>query len=191
MPATYVTKAELRTNLGIGALYTDAVVEEVCQAAEDIIKAKLYFNKTNVTAREATGTTGTLYFDRLIAGRFYVGQTITVENVAAHYNGSHTITALTDYSLSFVQAQITTVAKHEVIPYGSIIIAGQLDYSTVPAIREASLMIATDIWQARQMSSTGGISPDFQPSPWRMSNSLLAKVRGLIADYLDPGGLVG
>jgi hypothetical protein len=90
MAATYVTKAELRTNLGIGALYTDAVVEEVCQAAEDIIKAKLYFNKTNVTAYEATGTTGTLYFDRLIAGRFYVGQTITVENVAAHFNGTHT-----------------------------------------------------------------------------------------------------
>ena len=191
MPATYVTKTELRSNLGIGNLYTDAVVEEVCQAAEDIIKAKLYFNKTNVTAHEATGTTGTLYFDRLIAGRFYVGQTITVENVAAHFNGTRTITALTDYSVSFVNAQITTVTKHTTVPYGSIIIAGQLDYSTVPAIREAALMIATDIWQARQMSSTGGISPDYQPSPYRMGNSLTGRIRGLIADYLDPGGLVG
>lgn len=191
MAATYVTKAELRTNLGIGALYTDAVVEEVCQAAEDIIKAKLLFNKTNVIARQGVGTTGTLYFDRLIAGRFYVGQVVTVENVAAHYNGSHTITAFTDYSLSFVNAQITTNPKHDVLPFGSIIIAGQLDYSTVPAVREASLMVATDIWQARQMSATGGISPDFQPSPYRMGNTLMARVRGLLADYLDPGGLVG
>ncbi len=34
MPATYVTIAELRTNLGIGTLYADSVVEEVCQAAD-------------------------------------------------------------------------------------------------------------------------------------------------------------
>jgi hypothetical protein len=53
------------------------------------------------------------------------------------------------------------------------------------------MMIAVDIWQARQMSATGGISPDFQPSPYRMGNTLMARVRGLIADYLHPGGLVG
>ncbi len=191
MPATYVTVAELRTNLGIGTLYTDAVVESVCQSAEDIIKSKLWFNRTNVIAHEATGTTGTLYFDTAVSDRFYVGQTITVENVAPHFNGSQTITALTAYSLSFLNAQITTVEKHTVVPYGTIVVAGQVDYSTIPAVRQASMMIATDIWQARQMSSTGGISPDFQPSPYRMGNTLLARVRGLLADYLDPGGLVG
>lgn len=191
MAATYVTKAELRTNLGIGALYTDAVVEEVCQSAEDIIKAKLYFNKSNVIAHEATGTTGTLYFDRIITDRFYVGQTVTVELVAAHFNGSHTITKVTDYTISFVNAQITTVKKHALIPYGYVLVAGQLDYATVPAVREASMLIAVDIWQSRQMSATGGISPDFQPSPYRMGNTLMARVRGLLADYLDPGGLVG
>ena len=191
MAATYVTKAELRTNLGIGALYTDAVVEEVCQSAEDIIKAKLYFNKSNVIAHSATGTTGTLYFDRVITDRFYVGQTVTVELVAAHFNGSQTITKVTDYTISFVNAQITTVTKHAVIPYGYVLVAGQLDYATVPAVREASMLIAVDIWQSRQMSATGGISPDFQPSPYRMGNTLMARVRGLLADYLDPGGLVG
>jgi hypothetical protein len=77
------------------------------------------------------------------------------------------------------------------VPYGTIVIAGQVDYSTIPAVRQASMMIAVDIWQARQMSSTGGISPDFQPSPYRLGNTLLARVRGLLADYLDPGGLVG
>jgi hypothetical protein len=191
MPATYVTKAELRTTLGIGALYADSVVEEVCQAAEDIIKGKLWFNKTNIIAHEATGTTGTVYFDHAIYDRFYVGQTITVENVAPHFNGNQTITNYTAYSVSFVDAQITTVEKHTVVPYGTLTIASQVDYSTIPAVREASLMIAVDIWQARQMSATGGISPDFQPSPYRMGNTLLARVRGLLADYLDPGGLVG
>ena len=58
-------------------------------------------------------------------------------------------------------------------------------------MREASLMIAVDIWQARQASNAGGISPDFQPSPYRMGNTLMARVRGLLADHLAPGGQVG
>jgi len=45
MAATYVTKAELRTNLGIGTLYTDAVVEEVCQSAQDLLNQYLWFRR--------------------------------------------------------------------------------------------------------------------------------------------------
>jgi len=52
-------------------------------------------------------------------------------------------------------------------------------------------MVAVDIWQARQASNAGGISPDFQPSPYRMGNTLLARVRGLLAPYLSPNSLVG
>jgi len=191
MPATYVTKAELRTNLGIGALYTDAVVEEVCQTAEDIIKAKLWFNTANVIAHSAVGTLATLYLDSLTTDRFYVGQTVTVEDVAAHFNGSATLTEVNHYDISYIDAQVTTTTKHKVIPYGSVTIASQIDYATVPAVREAAMLIAVDIFQARQMSATGGISPDFQPSPYRMGNTLMARVRGLLADYLAPGGLVG
>jgi len=191
MAATYVTKAELRTNLGIGALYTDAVVEEVCQTAEDIIKAKLWFNTANVIAHGAVGTLATLYLDSLTTDRFYVGQTVTVEDVAAHFNGSATLTEVNDYDISYIDAQVTTTTKHKVIPYGSVTIASQIDYATVPAVREAAMLIAVDIFQARQMSATGGISPDFQPSPYRMGNTLMARVRGLLADYLAPGGLVG
>lgn len=33
MAAAMVTMAELRSNLGIGSLYSDATVEECCQAA--------------------------------------------------------------------------------------------------------------------------------------------------------------
>ena len=60
-----------------------------------------------------------------------------------------------------------------------------------PEVNEAALMIAVDIWQARQTSNAGGISPDFQPSPYRMGNTLMARVRGLLADHLAPGGQVG
>jgi hypothetical protein len=77
-------------------------------------------------------------------------------------------------------------------PYG--VVTGSFhgtDYATVPEIRQASAMIAVDIWQARQASNAGGISPDFQPSPYRMGNTLTARIRGLIANHLSPNSLVG
>lgn len=194
MPATYVTVAELRTNLGIGTLYTDAVVEEVCQSAENLLKEKLWFNEQTIYAISASGTTGRVY----IADnrqQFVVGDVVTIENVRQHYNGSKTITNVYnngDHYLEFVNAQITTRPYHIIAPYGRVFGSTSIDYATLSQVREAAMMIAVDIWQARQMSSTGGVSVDFpQPSPYRMGNSLLSRVRGLIADYLHPGGLVG
>jgi len=52
-------------------------------------------------------------------------------------------------------------------------------------------MLAIDIFQARQQSNAGGVSPDFTPSPYRMGSSLLGRVRGLISPYLSPRGMVG
>ena len=193
MPATYVTKAELRANLGIGALYSDSIVEEVCQAAENLLIEKLWFNEQTVYAISASGTTGRIY----IADnrqQFIVGDTITVENVRQHFNGNHTITKVVnngEHYIEFVNAQITTREYHTIAPFGRVYGSTNLDYATLPQVREAAMLIAVDIWQARQMSATGGISPDFQPSPYRMGNTLMARVRGLIADYLHPGGLVG
>ena len=190
MPATYVTEAELRSALGIGALYSSAVVEEVCQAAENIVKSKLWFNEQSVYALEATGTTGRIYIAENI-GQFIVGDTVTVEDVRQHFNGSQTITAVGKDWLEFVNAQITTRAYHTIAPWGRVYGSTSKDYATLPEVNQASLMIAVDIWQARQASNAGGISPDFQPSPYRMGNTLMARVRGLLADHLAPGGQVG
>lgn len=190
MPATYVTVAQLRAALGIGSLYNDATVESVCQAAENIVKGKLWFNTQSVYAIEATGTTGRIYIYEN-ADQFVVGDTITVENVRQHFNGNQTITAMNGGWLEFVRNQITTLAYHKIAPWGRVYGAQAIDYATLPEVNQATLMIAVDIWQARQASNAGGISPDFQPSPYRMGNTLMARVRGLLADHLAPGGQVG
>jgi hypothetical protein len=52
-------------------------------------------------------------------------------------------------------------------------------------------MISVEIWQARTTTLNGANTIDFQPSPYRMSAQLLAKVRGLIAHALDPRSMVG
>lgn len=193
MPATYVTVAELRTNLGIGTLYSDSLLDEICQAAENIIKEKLWFNEQTIYAISAEGTTGRVY---LADNRtqFVVGDVVTIENVRAHFNGSHTLTNVYnngDHYVEFVKAQIITRAKHNIAPYGRIFGDTGVDYATLPQIRQAAMMIAVDIFQARTVSQTGGISPDFTPAPYKMGNSLIGRIRALIADYLHPGGLVG
>ena len=189
MPATYVTESELRSALGIGALYTSAVVEEVCQAAENIVKAKLWFNKYSVVAHESTASVATIYTDQI--HDFIVGQTVTVTNAGAKYNGSKTVTEVGEYYLKYAVNNATVETKNALVPWGTVFGTTHIDYETLPEVNLASLMIAVDIWQARQASNAGGISPDFQPSPYRVGNTLMARVRGLLSDHLAPGGQVG
>ena len=195
MPATYVTQAELRLTLGIGSLYENSVVEECAQAAENIIKGHLWFNSTPNIAHSNTASpnaTGTLYFE--FNHDFYVGQTVVVGGNGSKHNGSKTITVVSEKQITYAITgnNIAAVPYHVVVPYGSVTGETYVDFATVPEIREASLLIAVDIWQSRQLSNAGGVSPDgFTPSPYRMGNTLLARVRGLIANYLNPSGLVG
>jgi hypothetical protein len=59
------------------------------------------------------------------------------------------------------------------------------------AVQQAALMVSVEIWQARTATLSGSNLVDFQPSPYRMSAQLLAKVRGLIAHALAPTSMVG
>jgi hypothetical protein len=189
MAATYVTEAELRANLQLGNLYSSATVEEVCQAAENIIKSYLWFNDYNAIARECTTTVGTLYTDQ--KHNMQVGETVVVENVAAHYNGTKTVTSITEYSISFTISNQAAETKRVVRPYGTISAPTNADYATIPEINLATLMVATEVWQAKQAANGGALDPNFQPSPFKMGSTLIAKVRGLIANHLAPNGLIG
>ena len=191
MAATYITLAELRTLLGIGTLYTDATVEEVCQATEDYIKSFLWFNNCPVSGHEVeTANVATLTTP--IPHGFNVDQTITVTGCAAHYNGSQTITDVTTYTLQYA---ITHAVEdfHLVRPYGKITGAFHGDdYATVPAVREAAATVAVTLWQARQAPSNSVATVDgFVASPFQLGNTLLAKVRGILAPYLAPSGMAG
>jgi len=191
LAATYVTQQELRTALGIGSLYSDSVVEEVAQSAQDIVSSYLWKNEYNNYAHSSEVGSGTLYFNDDITDKFYVGMSVVISNNGTKFNGTKTLTGVSTDSITMNTTHTAVQPKHLVQPYGTVLADTYVDYSTVPAVREASLMIAVDIWQARQASNAGGISPDFQPSPYRMGNTLLARVRGLLAPYLSPNSLVG
>ena len=216
MAATYVTPTELRSALGIGSLYDDTVLEEVCQASQDIISKQLWTNSYPIVGAGIYNNYA--YISLASAGAFVAGQTVTIEGVGSPYAGQHTITSTYPWTpnsgsfpyftfypfntlnyprgFSLIQFALTHADDnyHLIVPYGKAVghNYGDADaYEDVPAIREASLMVAIDIWQARQQSNAGGISPDFTPSPYRMGYSLTRRVAGLLAPYLSPRGMVG
>jgi len=187
------TVAELRTALGVGSLYADATLQEVCDAADNVLLPFLWNNYTFNVGHSNTTTEGTLYFDQSIIDIFYVGQTVVISGNGAPHNGSKAITGVSDDSITYaVTGSPTAQPRHSVAPFGQVAVVATVDYTTIPAIQEASLMISIDIWQSRQAPSSGGVTIDgYAPSPYRMGNTLLARVRGLLAPYLDPRSMVG
>jgi hypothetical protein len=216
MPATYVTEAELRSNLGIGTLYTSATVEECCQSAEDLLNQYLWFNTAPVVGTALQDNVATLMLANPNA--FVATQSIVVSGCGATFNGTHTITGTIPPSTgttslipvfmyqygqvnypsgySFVQYAKTAANQnfHKVLPYG---VATGPDhktqaYASTPAIREAAMILATQIWQARQTQQTGSVGMDgISASPYKMGYQLINLVRGLIQPYAAPASLVG
>ena len=213
--ADYVTVAEVRDALGVQSLYSDADIESVCQASTDLIQKQLWFNEYPIVGVSIYGNIATAVLSAPLP--IATGQSVVITNCGTTYNGTHTVTGtypFTNGSLSFnfygflpytrynfpagysmIQWSVTHADDnyHLIVPYGKVAVTPTtgVDYATEPLVRQAALMIAIDIWQARQQSNAGGVSPDFSPSPYRMGNSLLSRVRGLLAPYLSPRGMVG
>lgn len=216
MAATYVTKAELRTNLGIGSLYSDAVIEEVCQTAQDLLNQYLWFNDAPVVAAGLQNNVATLVLAN--PGIFVKGQSVAIEGCGSTYGGQHTITGtipgitipvsistafwsfFTNYSFPNGYSFIQFAKVHADDPFHRIIPSGKAsgqdtkedDYAVIPAIREAAMVLAVDIFQARQVSQTGGVGMDgISASPYRMGYQMINRIRGLIQPYAAPASLVG
>ena len=192
MPASYITQLELRTLIGIVGitLYSDATVEEVCQATEDILNKYLWFNTapiaaTALSANVATITTPTPH-------GFVTGQTVVISAAGATFNGSKVITDYQTFTFNYAKTasdQITNLVK----PYGLVTGPNNATaYASVPAVREAAAALATTIYQARQAPGASITTVDgFIASPYQLGNTLIAKVRGLIAPYMSPNSMVG
>ena len=185
------TVSELRSALGVGSLYPDATLQQVCDASDAVLLPMLWANKYYAIGHANTGTVGTLYFQEDVRKVFYIGQTVTVSNGGAHYNGSHVITAVGDYSISYTTDHLTDSPYHPYAPYATVAASEYTDWTADAAVQEAALMIAVDIWQARQTPATGGSGVDFQPGPYKMGRSVMSRISGLLAPYIGPRSMVG
>jgi hypothetical protein len=188
------TVAELKAALGVGSLYADSLLQEVCDAADNVLLPFIWANTSFGVAHSNTATTGTTYFDENVQKTFYIGETVTITGMGSKHNGNKTITEVGEYSITYAISgnNNTPAVRHPVNPYGVVAAETYLDPSTVPSIQLAALMIAESIWQSRQANSGNGMAPDgSMGSFYAMSSQLLSRVRGLIAPYLDPRSMVG
>jgi hypothetical protein len=187
------TVSELRSTLGVGTLYPDATLQEVCDAADAVLLPMLWTNNYFNISHSNTATTGTLYFQDKVEKIFYVGQTVNITGNGSKHNGSKTLTGVGDYTITYAISgnNNTPKVEHPVQPFGTVTADTYVDWTADAAIQNAALMIAVEIWQARTATLSGSNAVDFQPSPYRMSAQLLAKVRGLIAHALSPNSMVG
>jgi len=127
---SYTTVAELRTALGVGTLYADATLQEVCDAADNVLLPFLWKNQQSIVAHSSDDTTGTLYFDVPIDKVFYVGQTVTISGAGSRYNGSKTITSVGDYSISITTTHTVAQPYHPIEPYGTVTAEVYTDWTT-------------------------------------------------------------
>jgi len=179
---------ELKAVLGIGDIYPDEEVQQVADAAQDIILSYLNFNKAAIVAAKlekdkATYTTSAPH-------SFVKGSELTISNCVSPFDGSHTVTNVTSYTF---EVAITNADIEEIKfkPQGKAILTAQEDlYDANPQARLAALITAEDIWLTR-MGVTGQQGVDFQPAPYRLSRGLITRITGLISGIMDVDGLVG
>lgn len=185
------TVATLRSTLGVGTLYSDATLQSVCDATDAVLIPMLWTPNQYAIAHSNIPSVGTLYFDVPVAEIFYVGESVTISNCGTKYAGTKTITSVGEYSITLATSHTTTVKYHPIEPYGTVAPETYTDWTIDEAVKNAALMISVEIWQARTATLSGSNLVDFQPSPYRMSAQLLAKIRGMIAHALDPRSMVG
>jgi len=193
MGMALTTVAELRSTLGVGTLYPDATLQEVCDATDAVLLPMLWANNYYAVGHSNTTNTGTTYFNESTKDIFYVGQTVVITGSGSKHNGSKTITGVGSQSITYaITGNNNTAAPfHPIQPFGTVAAETYVDWSTDAAVQQAALMVSVEIWQARTATLSGSNLVDFQPSPYRMSAQLLAKVRGLIAHALSPNSMVG
>ena len=185
------TVSELRTTLGVGTLYTDAVLQEVCDASDAVLLPMLWTNTNFAVSHSSVVGKGTLYFNEELLDTYYVGQSVAIAGCGSSFNGTKVLTEVTPYSITMVTNHAAIKPIHPIAPFGTVTATNYTDWTTDTAVQQAALMISVEIWQARTATLSGSNAVDFQPSPYRMSAQLLAKVRGLIAHALDPRSMVG
>ena len=217
MAATYCTAATLKASLGVGTLYDSYTwIEDTCQAAEDLINGFLWFDYAPVIGTSLANNIASVVVAN--PAIYTVGESITISGAGSTFNGTFTITGTIPWSsgsttsintayyyqmmarypngLSIIQFARTASDQNfrRVLPYGKALGADTktTGYANTPAINAAALMLAENIWTSRFSTQNGGTSVDgYSPSPFKMSNTLMASVRGLLAPYLNPNAMVG
>jgi hypothetical protein len=195
---------EFKQVLGVGDLYEDPQLEQVMDAASDVILDQLQRYKAQVdqiccpvtVTPPDTGTT--IKFRTTTDHLFQVGQQIVLRGVGIPGFDDRTLTITVLEGKRTLIGQATTAWNpgtfdpRPLIPTAVAYLKENLDYyAVIPEVREAALAVAVDIWQSRVAPGGQIEGVDFTPGPYRLGRSLLSRVSGLLARWVDTQSLVG
>jgi hypothetical protein len=183
-----ISISELKAVLEIGNIYSDEIVQQVADAASDIVLSYLDFNRSNINAVELTDNVATYYTAE--PHDFVVGSALTLTNCVHPFNGAKTVT---EHRANYFKAAVThaDVVATPLRPYGQAALTSQAAlYDDAANVREACLALAVDIWLTRQ-GTMGQQGVDFAPAPYRLGRSMLQRVMGLLGKDVDTNSLVG
>ena len=196
MPDRLVSVAELKTILGVGSLYADSVLEQVCDTATDVVLDYLQLDRSWVD-RMCCEDGFILQVRTIEPHNFYVGQSVTLSGFpGAHVNGNKTVDEVVDENLVRIDlgSHAAPVIEDPIplIPPATVSDQVRLNYyANVPAVKEAVTAIAVDVFQSRVAPGGQTEAVDFTPGPYRMGRSLLSRVSGLLGRYMDTRSLAG
>jgi hypothetical protein len=182
---SYVTVAELRDALGIGALYDDTTIQSCIDAAEDVILPMLVQHTIPVIKKKLVSNVATVTTSAPVT--YVVGQSIT-SNMAHPFDGTNTITAVSEFTISWAKTH-ADVTERDQIPHKWI--GNETDWTGVENVHQAILMTSADVWQSRSATNGQAVGMDFTPAPFRMGHSLLTRVKGLLAPYMSVNTMLG
>jgi hypothetical protein len=207
---TIITATQLRSVLGVSsALYNDAYLNQIIDSAEAVILPMLVTYDAPIGGIQLFNNKATAY----TVGRhpFNVGQSVVISGVGSPFNGTRVIT-----SVNFDRVVLSTIGSivdtravtdreqftiftfdltsadidfRNVIPSGKALLTGTATYVGNPAIESAVYVVATEIFQSRSAAGGQIEGVDFAPTPYRMGRSLLNRVSGLLAPFMDEGTL--
>lgn len=191
-----VSVAELKLILGVGSLYSDDVLGQVCDTATDVVLDYLQLDRSWVD-RMCCEDGFILQVRTIEPHNFYVGQSVTLNGFpGAHVNGNKTIDAIVDETTVKVDlgshAAPVIADPIPLIPPATMSDQARLNYyADIPQVIEAVTAIAVDVFQSRVAPGGQTEAVDFTPGPYRMGRSLLSRVSGLLGRYMDTRSLAG
>jgi len=199
-----VTRAELKLTLGIGDLYADAVLDQVIDAASNVILAMLvrdrhFIDQACCSESVAPPGTGTIVRFRTVEPHgFAAGTEIRIGEFPRNNWSNRQLEVIEVPEDNVVIAVSTQVFNpgvtdpEPILPNGVVYRdSSRAFYEDIPEVREAALAIAVDVFQSRVAPGGQTEAVDFTPGPYRMGRSLISRVSGLLARWMDTSSLVG
>lgn len=184
---TIITASQLRSVLGVSSsLYNDDYLNQIIDSAEDVVLPMLVTYSQPISGVKLTSNVA--YFYYLGEPLFNKTQSVVISGCGAPFDGTHTVTTLgTNYfNVAITNADID---EKKIVPSGTATLSGAATYVGNDAVESAIYVVATEIFQSRTAAGGQIEGVDFAPTPYRMGKSLLSRVTGLLAPYLDEGAI--